>query len=105
MRLVEQCKNWHEISIVQGHHCWNCAYRDGYPYRAQPDKQCKNYAPISKVKAQKIRLLQTTLGNDVGDIVKVEYIDGQNIYYNDGLKRYCWFSIDDRDKFWEWVNP
>jgi hypothetical protein len=43
MILVEQCQNWHEISVIAGHHCFNCALRDGYPQRGQPDHNCKNF--------------------------------------------------------------
>ena len=105
MRLVEKCNNWTEVSIIKGHHCWNCAKRNGYPWRAQPDKQCENYSPVPKDKTVGLRILQTTLGNDVGDIVRAEAIDGQNVYYTDGLKRYCYFSIDEKGKSWEWEKP
>ena len=40
---VEHCKNWMEISLPRGKHCFNCVRRDGYPYRAQPDKKCANF--------------------------------------------------------------
>jgi hypothetical protein len=62
MRLVEKCNNWTEVSIIKGHHCWNCAKRNGYPWRAQPDKQCENYSPVPKDKTVGLRILQTTLG-------------------------------------------
>jgi hypothetical protein len=45
MILVEGCKNWVEYYLGTGHHCWNCVNRDGYPYRGQPSKACKNYRP------------------------------------------------------------
>lgn len=38
---VEDCENWYEIYPGQKH-CYNCAARDGYPFRGQPDKNCKN---------------------------------------------------------------
>jgi hypothetical protein len=41
---VENCKNWLEISIVRGEHCYNCANRNGYPMKARPSKVCENYA-------------------------------------------------------------
>jgi hypothetical protein len=45
MRTVEKCKKWVEISMVQGHHCFNCANRNGFPYRAQPSRACANFEP------------------------------------------------------------
>lgn len=43
MNTVENCKNWTQISLARGNHCWNCAKRNGFPYRAQPDKNCDNF--------------------------------------------------------------
>ena len=42
-RVVEHCENWFRMHIGRGEHCFNCARRDGYPYRAQPDKKCLNF--------------------------------------------------------------
>lgn len=43
MIKVEDCKNWHEMSMARGKHCFNCANRNGFPYRAQPDKNCSKF--------------------------------------------------------------
>ena len=43
---VEDCENWKPIDPRMGKHCYNCANRDGNPYRAQPDENCMNYAPV-----------------------------------------------------------
>ena len=40
---VEDCNNWSEISLIGGRNCYNCAKRDGYPDRGQPDKRCSNF--------------------------------------------------------------
>ena len=48
MDLVQTCKNWHQISIVQGEHCYNCSYRSGYPFYGQPERNCVNYDPVAK---------------------------------------------------------
>ena len=32
----------------QGEHCWNCAFRNGYPFYAQPDKKCENFFLLGK---------------------------------------------------------
>ena len=40
----------------------------------------------------RIEFLIDTLGNGIGDIVKVsEETDGE-VYYNDGLRRWCYFN-------------
>ena len=44
---VEDCANWLEISMVQGGHCYNCASRDGYPWRARPSKGCAKFALLT----------------------------------------------------------
>ena len=43
--FVEDCENWAMWSIVHGVHCWNCANRNGYPSRGQPDIHCENFKP------------------------------------------------------------
>ena len=42
-RVVEHCENWIEMNIVRGRHCFNCANRNGFTFRAQPDMNCKNF--------------------------------------------------------------
>lgn len=42
-RVVEHCENWLQMSVLKGKNCWNCVRRNGYPFRAQPDKKCKNF--------------------------------------------------------------
>jgi len=41
--FVEDCENWMRISTIRGRNCFNCAKRNGYPDRGQPDKKCKNF--------------------------------------------------------------
>lgn len=40
---VEDCENWLEMSMVPGGHCYNCANREGYPWRARPTDGCENF--------------------------------------------------------------
>ena len=40
---VEDCKNWKQGEPAHGYHCYNCANREGYPYKAQPDENCENW--------------------------------------------------------------
>ena len=55
MILVEECTNWMEISPIRGKHCYNCAMRDGYPFRGQPDSRCTNFnLEINKDKIDKM---------------------------------------------------
>lgn len=49
-RVVEHCENWHRMNIQRGNHCWNCSFRNGYPFRAQPDKKCKAFKLKEKQK-------------------------------------------------------
>ncbi len=42
---VEDCENWIPMSV--GGHCFACGRRNGYPYRAWPSKQCRNFKPKS----------------------------------------------------------
>ena len=44
---VENCANWLEISMVQGGHCYNCANRDGYPWRARPSEACTRFSLLT----------------------------------------------------------
>ena len=44
---VEDCANWLEVSIVQGGHCYNCASRDGYPWRARPSEACTRFSLLT----------------------------------------------------------
>jgi hypothetical protein len=41
--LVEGCENWHRVYPTRGANCYNCAYREGWPQRSQPDEGCKNF--------------------------------------------------------------
>ena len=52
-RVVEHCENWMEMSLIHGRHCWNCVMRKGYPYRAQPDKNCENFKLVKKLASNK----------------------------------------------------
>jgi len=47
MIYVEKCKNWLEYFMSHGKHCFNCANRNGYPYRGQPSKACSNFQKIT----------------------------------------------------------
>ena len=40
---VDDCKNWKQVEPAKGFHCYNCANKDGNPWRAQPDENCKNW--------------------------------------------------------------
>lgn len=42
-RLVEDCRNWSQINLAHGKHCWNCSNRNGYPFRGQPDSNCDHF--------------------------------------------------------------
>lgn len=44
---VEECENWKEIFVIKGKNCCNCQSRNGYPFRGQPDKKCKNFKLIN----------------------------------------------------------
>lgn len=48
MIKVENCKNWQEMSMARGKHCFNCVNRNGFPYRAQPDKNCAKFERLTK---------------------------------------------------------
>jgi hypothetical protein len=41
------CENYHEISMVQGPHCYNCARRDGWPWMGRPTNACANFKPTA----------------------------------------------------------
>ncbi len=47
MIFVEDCQNWKSLFMDRGANCWNCGLRDGYPFRGQPDKKCKNFKIIA----------------------------------------------------------
>lgn len=42
------------------------------------------------MKKSRIKFLQSTFGNDVGDIVTIQHEENDEIYYNDGFRRYCY---------------
>jgi len=44
---VERCAHWRQLYGVHGRHCFNYAWRDGYPFRTQPTSECKNFAPFA----------------------------------------------------------
>jgi len=46
--FVEDCENWRPFNVVRGNNCWACGQRNGYPFRAQPDKKCMNFNPKKK---------------------------------------------------------
>jgi len=41
--MVEECKYWVIKTEGRGHNCYNCMYRNGFPYRGLPDENCKNF--------------------------------------------------------------
>jgi hypothetical protein len=41
--MVEECEHWKEISSIKGQTCTNCAHRDGWTLRGQPDEDCVNF--------------------------------------------------------------
>ena len=43
---VEYCENWKTVIAYEGAHCFNCQNRYGFPYRAQPDINCKNFKKL-----------------------------------------------------------
>jgi len=49
---VWDCKNYKRISVTIGDNCWACGMRKGYPYYAQPDKNCENFKIKSKNEKQ-----------------------------------------------------
>ncbi len=52
MKCVEWCKNWEQLYMSRGMHCFNCWRRNGYPFRAQPSKACKNYDLMTREEKQ-----------------------------------------------------
>jgi predicted AAA+ superfamily ATPase len=52
----------------------------------------------------KIRILVTTLGNDYGDEIEIDQENMEEIYYTDGLGRWCYFEKSQQEKYFEYVK-
>ena len=52
-------------------------------------------------KGKYMELLETTPGNDAGDILLIEEETDTEIYYTDGWDRWVWLGKNMRGIFWE----
>jgi hypothetical protein len=99
MLLVEQCENWFEISMVQGHHCWNCVHRNGYPYRAQPSRACSRFLP--RLRFANVVPIKPTFEQGVCAVCEMEH-NLKRVGEGDGWIRYLcpitggYFMADNR---------
>lgn len=56
-----------------------------------------------RIQSPTIEFLESTFGNDYGDIVKIQMIDELgNVYYDDGFGRWCYLRKNEEGKIWKW---
>ena len=54
--------------------------------------------------APNIEIIESTSGNDSGDVVKVRMVTDGEIYYYDGNRRWCFWYLNEEAKYWRWVK-